>query len=381
NTLKITIIGCGIVGACLAYELSALPEVEVTVVEDRSRPGEGASGAALGICMGVISHKTKGRNWRLRQESLKRYDDLIAELEAEEGEPIPYNRQGIIKLAGVEESWQGWEWLQSKRQHQGYALELWGLPQVQAAFPALNYSTLRGAIYSPQDRQVHPRKLVQKLVQVGQRRGVQFCFNAPVQRLIHRKISGQERVTTVVLENQALETDYVILTAGVGNNAVIGSIAAGEASPEPDFQPVLGQAWQVLLPESLWAGPTSERGLHPVLTVRDLHFVPLGPTPQYWVGATVEFSGEGESGDPLPSETIAKELWQQAIEICPPLGEATIQQQWWGLRPRPLNQAAPVLQWSQRLDNLLWATGHYRNGIFLAPATALWAKEQILNKL
>ncbi|MFM7614436.1 MAG: FAD-dependent oxidoreductase, partial [Synechococcales cyanobacterium] len=78
---------------------------------------------------------------------------------------------------------------------------------------------------------------------------------------------------------------------------------------------------------------------------------------------------------------VAKELWQQAVELCPPLTQATIERHWWGIRPRPINQSAPVLQWSNTIENMVWATGHYRNGVFLAPGTALWVKEQLLQRL
>ncbi|NJL45328.1 MAG: hypothetical protein HC922_05420, partial [Leptolyngbyaceae cyanobacterium SM2_3_12] len=52
-------------------------------------PASGSTGAALGVAMAVISHKVKGRNWRLRQQSLQRYQTLIPELEASTGQAHP----------------------------------------------------------------------------------------------------------------------------------------------------------------------------------------------------------------------------------------------------------------------------------------------------
>ncbi|NJN22923.1 MAG: FAD-binding oxidoreductase, partial [Leptolyngbya sp. RL_3_1] len=60
--MQVGVVGCGIVGAMVAYELSRCPGLAVTVL-DQQLPGQGATGAALGILMGVISQKTKGRNW------------------------------------------------------------------------------------------------------------------------------------------------------------------------------------------------------------------------------------------------------------------------------------------------------------------------------
>jgi glycine/D-amino acid oxidase-like deaminating enzyme len=93
----VLVIGCGVVGAAIAYELSLIPGLKVTVI-DKQSPAQGATGAALGILMAVISHKIKGNAWRMRQTSIQRYETLIPELEALTGRQIPFNRQGILLL-------------------------------------------------------------------------------------------------------------------------------------------------------------------------------------------------------------------------------------------------------------------------------------------
>jgi glycine oxidase len=70
--LRIVVIGCGVVGAAIAYELSRIPQFEITVL-DQQPPAQAATGAALGVLMGIISQKTKGRAWHLRQTSIRRY--------------------------------------------------------------------------------------------------------------------------------------------------------------------------------------------------------------------------------------------------------------------------------------------------------------------
>ena len=94
---EIAIAGCGVVGAAIAYELSRLPNLKITLF-DENFPASGATKAALGVLMGVISQKTQGRAWKLRQTSLERYETLIPELESLTGYSIPYNRQGIVLL-------------------------------------------------------------------------------------------------------------------------------------------------------------------------------------------------------------------------------------------------------------------------------------------
>ena len=93
----IVLIGCGIIGATIAYELSLIEGLKITVV-DKQPPAQAATGAALGVLMGIISHKVKGKPWRMRQTSVQRYETLIPELEAITNRRIAFNRQGILML-------------------------------------------------------------------------------------------------------------------------------------------------------------------------------------------------------------------------------------------------------------------------------------------
>ncbi|MEL6455486.1 MAG: FAD-dependent oxidoreductase, partial [Cyanobacteria bacterium J06623_5] len=72
---KIVVVGCGVVGALVAYELNRQLEADIVVL-DRQPPAQGSTGAALGVLMGVISHRVKGRTWRLREASIRRYRSL-----------------------------------------------------------------------------------------------------------------------------------------------------------------------------------------------------------------------------------------------------------------------------------------------------------------
>ena len=94
---RIAIIGAGIVGAAIAYELSLIPELEIILL-DEQEPNAGSTGGALGVLAGVIHRK----GWVLRKASLERYETLIPELESLTGQVIPYNRQGIVLLQSTE---------------------------------------------------------------------------------------------------------------------------------------------------------------------------------------------------------------------------------------------------------------------------------------
>src|SRR4028118_1963921 len=115
----VVVIGCGVVGAAIAYELSLVTGLKITVL-DRHPPAQGATGAALGVLMGAISKKVKGRAWQLRQISMQRYETLIPELEALTGLQIPFNRQGILMLCFAGEDLTSWEQRAQTRRSQAW---------------------------------------------------------------------------------------------------------------------------------------------------------------------------------------------------------------------------------------------------------------------
>jgi glycine oxidase len=348
--VRVAIIGCGIVGASIAFELSQFPELKVTVF-DKQPPAQGSTGAALGVLMGVISHKVKGRNWQLRETSLQRYETLIPELEAVTGRKISFNKQGILMLCSEGEDLSKWEKLIATRESQGWKLELWDVERVRDRNPHLSVNdNIIAGIYSPQDRQVDPTALTLALVDAAERNGVIFEFGVEVEGAAIAA-SG--------------EFDRLIVSAGLGSAAVTASL-----NQLVDIRPVLGQALHLRLKNSL-----GNADFQPVLTCDDVHIVPLA-NQEYWVGATVEFSENG--GEIQANADMLDEVMARAIALCPALAEAEIIKQWSGLRPRPEGRPAPIIETLPGNSHVLIASGHYRNGVLLAPATARSIREAIL---
>lgn len=355
---KVAIIGCGIIGATIAYELSLVPELNVTVLEEKS-PAEGATSAALGVMMGIISHKVKGSAWRLRQSSMQRYETLILELEESLGQKIPFNRQGILLLCLEGENLASWEELAEVRRSQGFTLEIWDLNKVKANCPHLNLEKVIAGVYSPQDRQVDPTALTLALVNAARKNGVDFQFGVNVSGIESLGNSWQLKTT-----NGNLECDWLVLAAGLGSSLLTKSLLH-----HVDIRPVLGQALHLRLDR-----PLGNPDFQPAITGNDVHIVPVGGG-DYWVGATVEFPAEGYQVEPDAGRLEL--VRQEAIALCPALANATIIKSWQGLRPRPEGRPAPVIGNLPGYSNILLATGHYRNGILLAPATALAIRSAI----
>jgi glycine/D-amino acid oxidase-like deaminating enzyme len=357
-TQTVAIIGGGVVGAAIAYELSLVEGLKIYLF-DRATPASGSTGAALGVLMGAISQKTKGRAWQLRQASLKRYETLIPELEALTGIHIPFNRQGILMLVLAGEDLTKWEKLIEVRSKQGWHLEIWDRKQLEKKCPQLQSDRIIAAVYSPQDRQVHPAILTRALIAGSQLRGVEGKFGLKVQNITANKLkeANSRCCWKIQTGDGELEVDRLIIAAGLGSTPLTTDL-----EKPIDIRPVLGQALHLKL-----NSPLGDPDFQPVITGNDVHIVPILPG-EYWVGATVEFPND--AGEVEADSTLLEKVRKEAIDFCPALADATIISTWSGKRPRPERVPAPIIDRLPGYSNVFLATGHYRNGILLAPATA-----------
>jgi glycine oxidase len=357
---RVSIIGCGMIGATIAYELSRSVEYQIDVY-DRQQPAQAATGAALGVLMGIISQKVKGRAWNLRRDSIRRYQSLIPELEQATGSKIPHNTQGIVKLLSPEDNLSKWEQLATTRTEQEWQLELWNSRKITAQLPHINRQFTGTAAYSPQDLQVDPVALTNALVAAAKMNGVNFHFDRSIKSITAEKHHGCDIFAPDLLP---ISSDWVIVTAGLGSTSLLSPLAPIE------IQPVLGQAIQIHLPQSL-----GNPAFQPVIIADDVNIVPCGGT-DYWVGATVEFPDHGVV---TAQAEYLERIKQIAIDICPDLAKGEIVRTWQGLRPRPDQRPAPIIDRVGGNRRVIVATGHYRNGILLAPATARIVGEMLLD--
>lgn len=318
--------------------------------------------------MGVISQKTAGRAWKLRQTSLERYETLIPELESLTGFSLPDNRQGIVLLHFVGENREKWQKLAEIRRNQGWNLELWDVAQLQECCPQIASDRLIGAVYSPRDRQIEPTILTQALVAGAVKNGVDCQFGVKIQNIETKPLNGENCRYCYQIQagDTTVTVDWLIIAAGLGTTPLTASLRQ-----TIDIRPVLGQALEVELAEPLGKGD-----FQPVITGNDVHIVPSGSR-RYWIGATVEFPSI--TGDSISQAELLEKLKEEAISFCPALASAKIIRTWSGKRPRPEGQPAPIIGELPGYSNVLLATGHYRNGILLAPATALAIRDRIVN--
>ncbi|GAB4218423.1 MAG: hypothetical protein OHK0012_27390 [Synechococcales cyanobacterium] len=274
---------------------------------------------------------------------------MVARVEEDLGRSIPVNRHGLVHLVATDSEWQEWQPTVTARQQAGLSLVPLQGEDLHRDYPFLPAQWI-GALVSPADRQVSPTVLTLALVEAAQRYGADFWFQTPVRRWV----SQGSRVTQVDTSQGTIHPGMVVLAAGLGSQPLAGI----------PLQAVKGEALKVFAPQIQ---------ILPVLTGVDLHIVPLDPG-QFWIGATVEF--HPETGDPTPLGQTS--LLERAGSICPVLASATVVEHWAGHRPRPRQQRAPLLGFAPNLDNLVVATGHYRNGVLLAAVSAAVVKDLIL---
>ncbi|MEM9770475.1 MAG: FAD-dependent oxidoreductase, partial [Cyanobacteria bacterium P01_D01_bin.73] len=331
--------------------------------------------------MGVISRKLKGRAWEMRRTSIQRYETLIPELEAATGVRILHNRHGLLRICFENEPMDRWEELVNQRHRQGFRIQIMGRDTLMRTYPQLritNRSRLRragsqislakdegaspsrvhkitGAVYSPQDLQVNPISLSMALIDAAVQQGAVFHWGWRTTGLVRRELGDRRRVCGVETTRDRIDCDGVIITAGLGSSKL-----AEYLDYDLPQRPVLGQAVHLKLPKSLSM-------TEPVIIGRDTNIIPLDKG-HYWVGATVEFS-DGEQW-PECGETNLNQMLQGVFDLCPRLRDADILRTWSGMRPRPQNRPAPVIEALKDYDNAILATAHYRNGVLLAPATA-----------
>lgn len=346
----VTIIGCGVIGAAIAYELSKSEyALNVTVLEANPQPAMVATGSALGVMMAVSSSRARGVLVKLRLASLSKYDRLISDLVTQTKLDILYNRNGILNLYRSPEAESKSRSLSGIRERQGFDLQWLNREQISEDFPLWKTD---GGLLSPCDRAVHPTQLVKALVEAATQNGVKFLWNTTVNNL------------------EDISSDRVIVTSGLGSNALLAPLLKNHPkySGQDLMQPVGGQALLLNIPNL---------NLKNVVHIEnedgsDLNIVPLGGD-RYWLGATLEFEP-----NKLPREANVSLLLEQAIAWCPTFMNAEVIETWAGDRPRPQANQSPILGFVPDHPHILIATAHYRNGVLMAPITAQIIKDLLL---
>ena len=228
--------------------------------------------------------------------------------------------------------------------------------ELQSIWPGITH----GGLLSERDGRINPLLLLKALRKA--------LANLPVTGVtaavetISRTGQGQGSGWQLVChDGRCLHQDAVVICAALNSPALLQPLG----HPRP-MQPVLGQALKL----KITSGPTDWMSWPAVLVHRGYNLIPDGHG-HLLLGATVE---PGERSMPEPLQ-LMRDLEHSAPEW---LRNARVLDHWSGLRARPVERPAPLLE---RLEpGLLLATGHYRNGVLLTPATAEWVEQNLINQ-
>ena len=323
------------------------PELAQTPERQSTTTLTGTS-ASLGILMGHVFRRSSGRAWRLRRRSMELWPQWAEALHTPDA-PVALHTT-LVQLAASDQEAN----LQRHLAEQRAALGLEFLPPdtLQDAHPDWP-SCRHGGLRSAQDGRVDPLLLQEALRQRLQ----QLNVNLEATRVEHLQ-RGQGVWVLQLANGSQVAAQQVVVCSALASEALLAPL--GHARP---MEPVLGQVLQLHLANaealsSQWPAVLVSHGVNLVRHGAD----------QLWLGATLE---PGTDPDAAAAELL-RTLEGDApswLRECKEVGR------WHGLRARPSGRPAPLLEVLE--PGLILATGHYRNGVLLAPATAEWVSEQI----
>ncbi|HTX44803.1 MAG TPA: glycine oxidase ThiO [Solirubrobacteraceae bacterium] len=346
ESIDVIVVGAGAIGLASGWRL-AQRGLRVTVLE-RDEPGAGTSRAAAGMIAPIAeAYIGEQELSELTMRSAAAYPDFVAELTDASGEDPGYVRNGTLLVARDRDEAEALEREQAMRASMGLTVSRLRPGEARSLEPALA-PTLRLALDVPDDHAIDPRKLVAALAVAFERARGELVPRAEVSSLVVE----DGAVRGAALADSVLYADHVVVAAGVWSDA-IGGLPADARVP---LRPVKGQIMRLHDP----AGPGL---LNRVVRMGHGYVVPRGDG-RYVIGGTIEERGY----DRTVTAGGAFELLRDAIELVPGVSEFVIDELMAGLRPGTPDNA-PIIG-AGALRGLHWATGHYRNGILLAPVTA-----------
>jgi len=341
----VAIIGGGAIGLAIAWRASA-KGLTVAVVDPS--PGSGASHVAAGMLAPVAeANFGEQRLLDLSQGSWRRYPSFIAELEAASGHATGYVRCGALIVARDSDENHALEREHHFRLALGLRERRLTSRECRRLEPGLAPS-VRGGVLADDDHQVDPRALVAALLAACARNGVDIV-RSPATAV---GVSGERASGVQVGEGEVIAAHTTVLAAGCWSARIPGV----PSDAVPPVRPVKGQILR--LQGGSPAAPVSR-----IVRGRDVYIVPRGDG-RVVVGSTVEEHGF----DTSVTAGAVYQLLRDALELVPDIGEMEVTEVTAGLRPGTPDNG-PIIG-ASTLDGLLVATGHFRNGILLAPITA-----------
>lgn len=338
------VVGGGIIGLSIAFEM-ARRGLEVLVLE-REGIGAGASGVSAGMLAPVseAEHETSPLV-RLALHSVERYPPFVRAVEERSGIPCDLRLEGTLLVARTRDDVAELLHLQAVQRRLGLTVQWLDAREVLQREPHLS-PRIHGALFAAQEGQVDPRAMLRSLYAAVRALGGRVATGATVEAI------EPERDGLVVQGHLgggrfSVRCQVTVLAAGAWSDGV------RHPGPALRVRPVKGQILR------LWGCGL----LRCVVRAPDVYLVPR-VSGELVVGATAEERGF----DPHPTAGAVSDLLWAARLLVPGIYDCTLQEVSVGFRPAT-RDAMPVIG-PTPVPGLYAATGHFRHGVLLAPATA-----------
>ncbi len=348
----IIVVGAGIVGCAVAYEL-ARRGASVRILDDRP-PGQGATRASAGMLAPYLEADINSTLLELTVRGLNVFDDFVARVTRDSGASASYARTGSLQVATDAEGFSHLKATSTVLRLSGVQNELLDAKAARVAEPQLSEDAI-GALLIPVHGYVAAGELTRSLVAAGRRYGLQVIEAGRA-----RRVAGVGARLAIDTDRERFDADGVVLAAG----SWAGLVEIEGVAARLPVKPIRGQLLRLS-----WNGPRIRR----VMWSDRCYLVPWDDN-TLLVGATVEDAGFDE-------RTTVAGVWDllDAVgDLVPHAWGAGFVEARAGLRPASGDEL-PIVGRSRVLPNLMYATGHYRNGVLLAPLTGQLVAEAMLD--
>ncbi len=342
------VIGGGVIGLAIAFELAGRGR-RVTLFE-RGEPGAATSAVAAGMLAPASeSERNAAPLVAFQIDSLRRYRDFAAAVSESSGLCCGYRSEGTLWVARHRDDELELEHLASVQRELGLASRMVSAREVRQLEPYAGPRAIGGLLVAD-DHQVDPRRLLAALTLAAERRGVQLQRQTRVDAV--QPSGGGVRIAS---EHGELLADTAVIAAGVWSEERISTPA-----PPLGLRPVKGQLLRL----------RGEPLIQHVVRTPDVYLVPRRG------GELIVGASEEEQGfDAEPTAGAVFDLLRDAWEVLPGIYDLHLDEISVGFRPA-VRDHLPVIG-PAGAPGVYLATGHYRSGVLLAPATAYWLAEAI----
>ncbi|MBI4165111.1 MAG: glycine oxidase ThiO [Acidobacteria bacterium] len=342
----VIVIGGGLIGCSVALRL-AQAGLRVTVLE-RGTPGAEASSAAAGMLSPQSEILESGPFFDLCMASRRMYPKFAREVENLSGLKVDYRRDGTLLVATSQQEWHELETAYRAQKRMGLSITQLSGKAVHALTAGLS-SQIDYGLLVPGDHSIDNEKLSAAVALACARMGVEIRTETSAIRFIlknHRV--DRVRATCESGRSGEIFAGHYVLAAGCWSATLAEPLGI-----KLSMTPCHGQMMEFESPRPL---PLVVRAGHAYLVPRSDRRIVVGTTSEY-IGFEKAVTGEG-----------LRSMLDGAVRILPGFKSFKFLRAWSGLRPDTADHL-PILGGGE-ISNLIFATGHFRNGILLAPVTA-----------